>query len=317
MKVFILLLIVFTVCSNSYSQGDTTKISADTTTYRILKFDGSEFVGKIISRDPREILLQTKNLGLIYIPQHTIKDISAVHAEDFSPSGEFIGENLFSTRYFITTNGLPIKKGEHYVQWNLYGPDFQFGVAENFGVGIMTSWIGMPIIGTAKYSFNLRKKTHLAIGTLAGTGSWALPDWGLLLPYGALSVGDRKSNLTFSAGYGLIFSEAESQGRALTSIAGMTKIGKKLSLVFDSFILLAGKSVTTTRTDYIYNPVTMINEPTTITEVDKKPGVALLIPGIRLHIDDSRAFQFGFAGVYAEGEFLPLPLPMIQWYRRL
>jgi hypothetical protein len=97
----------------------------------------------------------------------------------------------------------------------------------------------------------------------------------------------------------------------------MTKIGKKLSLVFDSFIMLAGKSVTTTRTDYIYNPVTMINEPTTITEADKKPGVALLIPGIRLHIDENRAFQFGFAGIYAEGEFAPFPLPMIQWYRRL
>lgn len=302
---------------STYSQIDTNQIIKDTSTFRIIKFDGAEFIGKIISIDPREILVKTNNRGLIYIPQHEIKEIILVKTSDYSPSGEYVGEDIFATRYFITTNGLPMKKGQHYVQWNLYGPDFQFGIADNFGIGIMTTWGGMPIVGNAKYSIPLSKKVNLAFGGLVGTGSWALPDWGLGLPFAAVSFGDRKSNLSIAGGYGFIASEGDVEGRGLTSIAGMTKVGKKISLVFDSFIVLPGKSETVSHTESQYNPTTMLYENVTITETNKKPGVALIIPGIRWHIDNNKAFQFGFAGVYVDGEFLPIPIPMVQWYRKL
>lgn len=271
------------------AQKDTT-VTPNLKSVRIIKTDGGELIGKILSQDSREVLLLTNDNRQIYVPQYIIKEIIEVNSSDFNQRGEFVGEDSFATRYFITTNGLPIKKGEHYIQWNLFGPDFQFGLGKNFGVGIMTSWVGMPIIGTIKKSWQLRENVHLAIGGLVGSGTWAAPRWGGALPFGTLSYGDRKVNIAISGGYGAIFADGETQGRALGSLAGMAKVGKKLSVVFDSFILLPNDR----------NGQTL---------------VALIIPGLRYHQAEGKAFQFGFTGVFAEGDLLPFPIPMVQWYR--
>jgi hypothetical protein len=273
----------------SFSQNDSISVQ-DTNQYRFVKTDGGEIFGKILSQDAREILVLTKDNRKIYIPQHTIKEIVLINSNNFNQKGDFVGEDKFSTRYFITTNGLPIKKGENYVQWNLFGPDFQFGIGKNLGVGLMTSWFGIPIIGTIKKSWELGDKTQVAIGGLFGTGSWASPDFGGMLPFGTISFGDRTKNIAISAGYGAIWQDGGTTGRALTSIAGMIKVSQKVSLVFDSFIFLPGKT---------------------------ESGLALLIPGVRIHQSEGKAIQFGFIGMYANNELIPVPIPSIQWYRSL
>jgi hypothetical protein len=169
----------------------------------------------------------------------------------------------------------------------LFGPDFQFGLGKNLGVGVMTSWLGTPIIGTIKKSWTIGEKTQFAVGGLLGTGSWIAPEWGGALPFGTLSFGNRSKNLAVSAGYGAIWQDGDLDGRALTSIAGMVKVSTKLSLVFDSFFLLPGRN----------------------------PGFSLLIPGVRWHQAEGKAFQFGFSGVITDGDIIPVP--MVQWYRSL
>lgn len=304
----------------AFSQNDTIIIK-DSSLYRILKTDGGELIGRILKQDSREILLLTQDNRQVYIPQYIIKEITLLKEKDFNTMGDYVGEDKFATRYFITTNGLPIKKGEHYVQWNLYGPDFQFGVGKNFGIGIMTSWLGMPIIGTIKKSWILGEKAQFALGGLFGTGTWAAPDWGGALPFGTISFGDRTKNIAFSGGYGALWQGGEANGRALTSVAGMVKVSSKISLVFDSFILLRGQTETRTETyqEYVYNPNNGLYEEQTVTHTykDEKPGFALLIPGIRWHQGEGQAFQFGFTGLISNGELLPVPIPMVQWYRTL
>ena len=44
---------------------------------------------------------------------------------------------------------------------------------------------------------------------------------------------------------------------------------------------------------------------------------ALIIPGVRLQTNDDKAFQIGFAGAYFDGDVVPLPIPMVTWFRRL
>lgn len=316
MKFIFTWVLLLCISSNAFSQNDTLA-RQDTNTYRIIKTDGGELFGKILSQDARELLLLTIDNRKIFIPQHTIKEIVILHNKNFNAKGDFIGEDKFATRYFITTNGLPIKKGEHYVQWNLFGPDFQFGLGNNFGVGIMTSWVGMPLIGTVKKSFQFGKNTHFALGALVGTGSWAAPDWGLTLPFGTVSIGDRSKNIAFSGGYGAIWADGKMEGRAIGSVAGMIKVSSKISLVFDSFIMLDGKTTYETVDVFVYNPVTFLYEKQTIIQANKNPGFALLIPGIRWHQGEGKSIQFGFTGVVTNGEFIPVSIPMIQWYRSL
>jgi len=314
--------------------GDTTRLIQ-----KVIKQNGVAFVGVIISQDAREILIETPELGLVYIPKHEIREIMVITPDESGEKGD-----LFATRYFLTTNGFPIKKGDNYIQWNLFGPDFQFGIADNLGVGIMTSWVGMPVIGTAKYSINLGKNLCGGLGFLGGTGSWALPKFGLLLPFGFITVGNRSYNVNFSAGYGAIFSERnesvititntptdystntvvqsnrsynDSEGRPLMSIAGMIRLNSKFSFVFDSFIMLAGKATTSQQLHEDYNEITRKVTYYIVNEQEKRQPLLVIAPGLRFQASENSSFQFGFTGVHYDGEFVPFPIPMVQWFRKI
>ncbi|MFN5912230.1 MAG: hypothetical protein ACK45H_12900 [Bacteroidota bacterium] len=319
---FIFCFTLLLTCANVYAQADTTAVEQqDTTLYRIVKTDGTEILGYILKQDERELLVKTKDGRKILIPQYIVKEIIPVKSGDFSVKGEFVGEDAFATRYFITTNGLAMKKGQHYIQWNLFGPDFQFSVTDKFGLGLMTSWVALPIIGTAKYSFNPDDKVKIAIGGLLGTSSWAAfsdPDFnfGGALPFATVSFGDRRRNLALSGGYGAVWFGSQSEGSALSSVAGMIKVSAKFSLVFDSFIIMPGgeRQVTIDNSyfDSNGNYVEVIS-----TKTEKRPITGIFIPGLRWHQGEGKAFQFGFTGIYTNRRMVPIPIPMVQWYRSL
>jgi hypothetical protein len=304
MKQLLLILILFLFGATTHAQSDTTTV-VDTNSYQIVKTDGGVLIGKILKQDEREVLLLTQDDRKIFIPQYMIESIVKLNGADFNNNGKYVGEDDFATRYFLTTNGLSFKKGDNYVQWNLFGPDFQFAVADNLSVGIMTTWIGYPIVGTIKKSCELGEDFQFAVGALVGTGSWISPSFGGALPFGTLSVGDKRRNIAITGGYGAVWADGDLTGRGLSSIAGMVKVSDKFSLVFDSFILLPVRGKTSTDVNGIVS-----------TEPDKS-GFALLIPGIRYHNQPGKAFQFGFTGVVSEGGLFPFPIPMVQWYRTL
>jgi hypothetical protein len=295
----------------------------DTTKYYTIKShkitlnSGKVYVGNIISQDAKEVLIETKEVGQVLIPKYEISLIEEIPANELSEDGIYRPSETFATRYFITTNGLPIKKGDSYIQWNLYGPDFQFGVSNNFGIGIMTTWVGVPIIAQAKYSFKLSENAHLGLGTLLGTGSWVAADFGIALPFTSFTLGDRRTNVTFSAGYGSVWNNGQSSGRALISFAGMTKVSNKVSIVFDSFIVPPSGYKDVTTTDMIYNPITQLYEEKTTTTREKRTGLSIFIPGIRWQLSEDKAFQFGFTGFSVDGDMAPAAIPMLQWYRKL
>ena len=265
--------------------------------YVIIKNDGSEFIGKIISSDMHEVIMESQKLGAIAIPKHEIKIMKLLQTGDLGVAGSFIPNEPFATRYFITTNGLPIAKGESYITYNIFGPDIQYGLADNLGVGVITTWAGSPIIFTTKYSFELSKNVNAAVGLLVGTGGWA-SSFGMAVPYGSITLGNRKSNITGSLGYGTIWgNQNNAGGRTIVSIAAMHKLSKSISLVFDSFILPPTKTI-------IENGQTYQN------------NFALFLPGFRFQTSETGAFQFGFPGFNAFGEKGALPIPYLQWFRK-
>ena len=302
--------------------------------YVVIKNDGHRFVGEILFQDAREVLIKTEELGEVYIPRHEIREIREAEPDDHLQPGEFIPAEIFATRYFITTNGLPIEKGETYMLMSLLGPDFQFGVGDNLGLGVLTTWIGTPLIGSIKYSIPIEDGLSAGVGLLLGTGSWTWPDFALALPYGVVTLGDRSKNINFSfgyggvtykvedyiynsSGYGTYRSRRENEGNFLISVAGMAKMGRTMSFVFDSFIVPRTGTYTET-VDYGYWDYETNQYIEDIrTETRKKYGIAIFLPGLRFQTNPNSAFQFGFAGIRAEGETIGVPLPMVQWFRKL
>jgi len=311
LKSIILALSLFMLSSSQclIAQNREDKVTDDTTKmYVIVRNNGEEIYGKIISQSDREILLLTEKMGKVYIPKYEIKEIREIKPEDMDSKGNIKQKEIFATRYFVTTNALPIDKGDNYVQLNLYGADIEFGVAKNLSVGGMTTWIGIPILGTIKYSIPIDKKVGLAFGAIVGTASWALVNQdyvgpkSIALPFAAFTVGDKSANFNISVGYGAVRSKVENfngsvsiisnetNGRFLMSFGGMKKFGKKVSFVFDSFLIPASGS---------------------------KEGGGILIPGLRFQTQPNKAFQFGFAGVFSQGVLVPFPIPFVQWYRKI
>ena len=107
----------------------------------VVKTDGMEYVGKILSDDGREILINTEALGKIYIPKSEIKLIKKIDNTNRIVHGEFRNTGPFTTRYSFTNNAHPVAKGENYALLNLYGPEVHFALSDNFSLGIMSTWL--------------------------------------------------------------------------------------------------------------------------------------------------------------------------------
>ena len=253
----------------------------------VVKNDGTEFVGTIVTQNEREVVMDTEKIGRVAIPRHEIREIREADAGDLD-QGEYLGSRSFSSRYFLTLNALPLEKGEHFAAINLYGPEGYFTLADNFTLGGITSWVGVPIVASLKYTFHVNKNVHFGLGAYGGTLSWASFRSVGGLAYGSITIGNFNNNITLSGGYaGVTDGEDFSGSEPLLSVGGMVRLGESISLIGDSFIY-AGP-----------NPV------------------ALVMPGLRFSRREGRAFQFGLAGIVFEGNAIPFPIPVLGWFVRI
>jgi hypothetical protein len=287
--------------------------------YKIIKTDGGELRGKILTQNNREILLQTIDGREIYIPQHTIQKIEKLDSTEFNQKGEFIGNDPFATRYFLSTNGFALKEGDSYILYNWWGPEIQFGLKNNISLGVMSTWIGAPIIGTIKKSWEINKNKHVAIGALLGTGSYGRFDLYGGLPFASLTLGEKTRNISLSAGYGAVsyyqfqyisdeyisdeynsyqYPEIERvvDKATMFSVSGMFKVSTSISLVFESFFAFKEANRRTNGNTSSSNLIGFVS------------------PGFRFQQTPGKAFQVGFTGAFSNG--IPIPIPMIQWYRK-
>jgi len=288
---FIIFISLHLIIGNAFGQ-DSTHISTDEyveeKNYKIVKNDGIEYVGTILQDDGREILINTANLGKIYIPKLDIKSITEIDQTKIIEN-EIYGEDFFSTRYFLTTNGLNQNKGEHYSLLSIYGPEVQFAVTDNLTIGGLTSWIGIPIVMSVKYSVQFSKNVYFGMGALGGSLSWVDFSATGALPYGAITFGNNSHNITFSGGYLFLQNSTDSYESPLYSVAGMFKFGDSVAFILDSFGF----------TDYNNN----------------NNNFLLVMPGLRFGSND-KAFQFGFTQLYVDNQFVPFPIPTVGWFKR-
>ena len=274
---------------------NTTTPTTDTTKYLVIKNDGIEYVGLILSDDGREVLLQTQSLGKVFIPKSDIKSIRPLDLVEDVKKGEFNSAGVFTTRYQFTTNCFPIKKGENYAMVNLYGPEVHFAVHKDFSVGVMSTWIGSPLALALKYTRGTANpKINYGAGALIGTSGYLNSGRGFGgLYWGMITYGDRRTNVTLSVGYGhfndgdnYTYSQAVyvpgtyppfdfwiqdlpisgyeqvqngiNVEAPIIGLAGQTKVGKKASFIYDCMFLM-GKSRNNNgfqEINYQYDPIT-------------------------------------------------------------
>ena len=318
------------------------------------------YVGIILSDDGREVLIDTEDRGKIYLSKANILSIKPARASDVV-SGEYVGEGAFTTRYSFTTNALPVKRGDNYAMLNLYGPEVHFAVSDNTSLGIMSTWLGSPMALAVKRSFGTADPLlNFSAGALLGTTGYLNNFEGRGgLYFANATYGNRKHNVTVALGYAqgssrvdvlpsgnyvdsnpgfyideyldsdvLIQDKSRFSG-PLLSVAGITKVGPKASLVFDSMwglfrsSLPENTAITTVLQEEVWNPVTgefvpgIYSHSVQLVEVESDPVfMFFLMPGLRVERTPNKSFQFNLAGarVTVDGVQYSFPFPMCTWF---
>ncbi|NOQ75793.1 MAG: hypothetical protein GQ574_27560 [Crocinitomix sp.] len=319
--------------------------------YVIKRHDGVEYIGKILIDNARELLIETENLGQIYLPKSEIKSITRIINKKDIINGEYQQDGPFTTRYTFTTNALPIKKGENYAMINLYGPEVHFAMSDKFSLGVMSSWIVSPMLLAGKYTINTKnEKINFSLGTLMGTSGYLNNFRGYGgLHFANVTFGSRMNNVTLAGGYaylqpgsknrldaeGTYYSEDQyfySYERITSplikgpifSIAGITKVGARASFVFDSMIGVFSqtdsKRTSTAITPTVENDFNSYQH--VVTHYENKTTALFVMPGMRFQSTERRAFQVSLAGVsvfgWASNEGgsynFSFPIPMCSWF---
>lgn len=256
----------------------------------VVKTDDGRYVGRLLSADEREVMLDSTAIGAVVIPRGLVRSIAPAVAQSSARRAELGRDLPFSSRYFITTNGFPVGDDGAYILFTTFGPDFQFAPTENLSVGILTTYIGSPIVGSIKATAHVSDKVNVAAGALVGWSGWIPETIFFALPYGSLTYGSRASNVTVSAGYGYVAYDADDGGRTLFSVAGQTHAWSKVSLMFDSIILSAGSTTSM---------------------------LVFGMPGLRVATGSNSAFQVAFPFVYLDGELQMVPVPTVGYFVRM
>lgn len=320
------LLFLFVFALVSYAQPEPTQ--------KLVKLtNGKQYSGIILSDDGREVLIETNELGKIYIKKTDIRSISDFKKDEYVViDDEIVRSNAFGTRYAFTTNALPIKKKENYYMINLWGPEFHLAIADNFNVGVMTTWIGSPLALATKYSFQTKNpKLNFSIGELAGSGGYIDANSFFSLSFANVTFGDRDKNLTIGMGYGFFdFNQRENipgtylysrdivtRSKPATkgvigSIGANVRINSRISFVFDSMFGML--STGGTNTDRYWNPTGQFGYYVVTNKNAQTPFVAVM-PALRVHKGDKKALQICLAGVNVNS--LTIPIPMVTWYHIL
>lgn len=254
------------------------------------KTDDGRYVGILLSADEREVLLDSTAIGSVMIPRTLVRSITPAAGQASQQRATAAQSLPFSSRYFITTNGFPIGDDGAYILFTTFGPDFQFAPAENLSVGILTTYIGSPILGSIKATTRITDNVNAAAGALIGWNGWIPEFIFFALPYGSVTFGTRASNVTLSTGYGYVSYDGDDGGRAMFSVAGQTHAWSKVSLMFDSIILSAGSNTSM---------------------------LVFGMPGMRIATGRNSAFQVAFPFAYADGELRMVPIPTVGYFVRM
>ncbi len=146
-----------------------------------------------------------------------------------------------NTRYFFAPSAYTLKKGEAYyntVYFLIH--DIQYGITDNFSLGMGTTIIGLPLYFTPKLTFPIGQKSAFAVGDLLMLGTWGTDFIGNLA-YGAFSSGGRNGNFTLGAGY-LYTNENDLTGQTsslVSNFSAMTRISPYIFLLTENYVMSA------------------------------------------------------------------------------
>ncbi|MFM8595914.1 MAG: hypothetical protein ACKOBN_02320 [Flavobacteriales bacterium] len=201
---FLTLALYFFGGQSAFAQVPTNLSSmTDTTRYIIAVTNGNEYVGPIISQDSSVLVIRTQSLGDVRIQKSDINRLQLYYPTSDDRKYELNKGGVLTTRYLFSSNCFALKKEDNYALLNMYGPEVHFALHRDFSLGVFTTWVAAPVAVALKYTHGTANpKVNYGIQAMFGSlgPSTGFRGYGGLYR-GMLTFGDRRSNLTLTAGY--------------------------------------------------------------------------------------------------------------------
>lgn len=146
--------------------------------------------------EEKAIVIYYAVMDIIKNPTMPEKDLS-----ESSPSDNEYIDSEHDSRYFFAPTSFGLKERELYynsIYFLLH--DIQYGLTDNFSIGMGTTLFGFPVYFTAKLSIPLKEKHSIAVGDMMILGTYGTNFFGNL-GFATYSYGDSHNNLTVGAGY--------------------------------------------------------------------------------------------------------------------
>jgi sugar-specific transcriptional regulator TrmB len=110
-------------------------------------FDGTSRMGELIESSDSEIVIETRQLGVVRVPKYLVKGMSNLAAREYNQlvqafQGREMALNPQSSRYFFAPSGIQLRQGDGYFQSNIALNSVSFGVTENITIGGLLSFLG-------------------------------------------------------------------------------------------------------------------------------------------------------------------------------
>ena len=244
---------------------------------------GTVLVGKLNQKDNAQAYAGALSYLTNDILQNPEKYKSSVAKTD-----TVIKENEHASRYFFAPSAYNLKKGELYGATNYFlAYDFQYGITDNFSLGMGSTVAFIPFYITPKLSFKVGENSRISVGDILVLGTWGT-QFTANLAYGVYTYGNSNSNVSLGLAY-LSSSGAEIDSKLsqpVINISAMAKLSDYMYIVSENYFSMG----TSTGESYEWWTTNTFN-------YEKSSNIAMGALGFRFinKKRDVQSIQFGLA----------------------
>lgn len=189
---------------NSNLNAQINPIDSATTVFEIKTSDGNIHRGTILKQSLSQVTIHRIDGMDIEIPKYVI-----VTMKEITNSKNLKGSDIpivkatdHTSRYLYSPSAFPIKQNEGYINLMYFAlVQAQYGITDNFSIGITTTVAMMPTLINAKYATQVGDKMYFSVGGQIGK-LWFADEETLGIGFANFTYGDRSENFTLNGGYG-------------------------------------------------------------------------------------------------------------------
>jgi hypothetical protein len=181
---------------------------------------GSALVGKLSQKDNPQAYA-----GAISFLTNDILQNPERYKSSVAQTDTVIKENEHASRYFFAPSAYNLKKGELYGASNYFlAYDFQYGITDNFSLGMGSTIAAIPFYITPKLSFKVGEKSRVSVGDMLVLGTWGT-QFTMNLAYGVYTYGSSNSNVSLGLAY-LTSSGADLDTKLSQPVINLSAMGR-------------------------------------------------------------------------------------------